>query len=325
MPSGIEVVEFEPVTKKVAFLAPGSGIKDWEDGLELLERSSKTEEIYAEVKEATGVDIIAICEKDEAPTDPSIIQPGALGIGVARANALEERGIKPDLLIGLSAGEFTMLAIAKSLTVKAAAKTVKYRGESQAIVAGGKGGALAVIHERRALPDNVVKQLVKGLKGSHLSGFNTPLMTVFSYINEEKELLREALLDQPGVKRVLDVGNLNFAPHGPAVDGARIMLANFIRQMRRQGIVFKDAAIPIVATRTARPMQKARTIRYNAIWQTTEPTDFLGCVEYADRSGVTDWYDLGPDAHMGRMLGNFALAPDATIHPVGDYRRPGEV
>jgi malonyl CoA-acyl carrier protein transacylase len=324
MSSGVEVVQFEPVTHKVAFVAPGSGINDWKDGLELLERSPKTEEIYDDVKTATGVDIIAICESKEDPVDPSNITPAALGIGVARANVLNELGIKPDFLIGLSSGEFTVAAIAGSMTVKAAAVFVKERGQSQNEVAGGKGGSVAVIHEHRALPDAQIKKLLAGFKGSHAGGFNTPLMTTFSYISEEKDDLIAKLLASPGVRRVREVNNLSFAPHGPAVEETRIFLAHLFEQMRKKGVVVRDATTPIIATRTARPMQKARTIRYNLIWQTTEPTNLRGGVEYADKKGVTDYYDLGPDIHMGRMLGNFALGPEVVVHKVGDYRRPGE-
>ncbi|OGL34873.1 hypothetical protein A3F65_04135 [Candidatus Saccharibacteria bacterium RIFCSPHIGHO2_12_FULL_47_16b] len=321
------VAEFTspPVKRRIAFYAPGQGIKSFKDGQDLLSEGSETHRIYEEIGIATGVDVIDVCRSEIAVTDPAVIQAVNVGVGYARAKALNECGIFTDYLIGVSSGEFTAAAIGGAISLRDAAITAYERGRSQVEEAGGKGGGFVVIHDRSAPPKRLkhtIKKTVKEFENSHLGGEHTPFKTMVTYVNEEKVALKAALEDIPGVRRVIALDNLPFPPHGKFVKATEEKLAYMMDEILREGGV-KDSTLEIIATRTARPMRRAKTIINNLVLQTTKPTNLTGCVNYARNRGVVDHYDLGPGDSMSNSLGDFDLGPYAIIHPVGDYSTPG--
>lgn len=291
---------------KVAFVAPGQGFTSWEDGLPLLEQSPSTEKIYSQVFKATGVDIVQVCESASHIEDTAIVQPAALGIGVARAQVLREKDINPDYLIGLSAGEFTVAAISGALSLPDAARIAQQRGAFQMEAAGGKGGAITALHRR---PLNI-KSLLHGLEGTYASNFHAPNVTGFSYLHSNYDQLVEKLKEQGA--RVRDVKNLKFPPHTPHVMDAQKKLAELLK---KKGVV-RDATVPIIAIRNARPSSKARSIRKNLIWQTTQPTRLNDAVNQAIRAGVEEFYDLGPGDSISKLLGNIVTNDAIRIVPV---------
>lgn len=298
---------------RTAFLAPGQGIDSWADGLVLLDQSNETHRVYERVHDVTGVDIVDICERNEPVNDSSVVQAAALGIGVARALYLKELGVNPDYLIGLSSGEFTVAVIGGAMSVEDGALIAYERGIYQNEEAGGKGGAVVAIHGRRALK---IQEIIRGLEGVNVLGFNSPIKTGFAYLHEDYEELVNRLRGNPEVRRVLDIPNLNFPPHGPAVEKVQKRLADLFKSMRLKRAVVNDTATPIIATKTARAMKRARTIQHNLIWQTTNPTNLKNGINFAVNRGVEDFYDLGPGETMSKLLGDFSLRENIRVHPV---------
>src|SRR3989344_536292 len=127
-PKQIRCIENSQTGGRIAFLAPGQGIDSWADGKILLDQSNETHRIYEKVYDATGVDIVHICDRDEPVNDSSIVQAAALGIGVARANYLKESVVNADYLIGLSSGDFTNAVISGAMTVEDGALIAYERG-----------------------------------------------------------------------------------------------------------------------------------------------------------------------------------------------------
>ncbi|MDB5161155.1 MAG: malonyl CoA-acyl carrier protein transacylase [Candidatus Saccharibacteria bacterium] len=306
---------------KVAFMAPGQGVTSWEEGLSLLDESPRTERIYKEVYDATGVKITDVCEGKLPQDDTSIVQPAALGIGYARAEVLnQERGIKPDYLIGVSSGEFTVTAISRAISLKDAARFAQERGRMQQELAGGLGSAVSVLHRKELRLD----EILKGLEGrAYPSNFHVRKkpnetgmrITGISYLHEVYDELRQRL-EETGAK-VIDIKNLEFPPHGDHLKGVQESLAKMIRSRTNlTGIKISDADTPIIATMTARAMQKARTIRRNIVWQTTNPTQLSDSVDLAVTKGVTEFYDLGPGDSMSKLLGFMSLGDNVKIIPV---------
>ena len=273
-------------------MAPGQGIEDWASGLDLLDRSPETARIYEEIYDVTQVDIIDLCRSDNPSTDPGVVQPAALGIGVAQANILAEEGVRPDYLIGLSAGEFTVAAISGALRLKEAAYISQQRGVYQAEAANGTGSAVTAIHKRPL----DIKTLLKDLPGAWPANFLAADLTTFSYLHGSYDTLVERLIVQGA--RVRDL-NMPFPPHGISVKEAQDRLAILLS---KRGTV-KDASTQIISIRTAQASKKARTIRHNLIWQTTEPTQLNRAVNKALEMGVEEFYDIGPDNSITKILG----------------------
>jgi malonyl CoA-acyl carrier protein transacylase len=83
-----------------------------------------------------------------------------------------------------------------------------------------------------------------------------------------------------------------------------------------RSVKVKNGAIPIVANKTGRLMQSAKTIKKNLIQQTSAPTQLnRGMAHIIDR-GVEDFYNLGPGNSMFKLLGDFVALYSIRIHPV---------
>jgi|GEM_PF-5175799 len=289
----------------VVYVAPGSGIKDWSYGIDLVRKWPQAEQVYDRVLKATGVNIFSVCERaqTEPIEEPEIAQPAALGIGYASADYLRHNVGPPNYLMGLSAGEFTVAAISGALSLEDAAMLSHNRGRFQQEVAGGKGGSILVMHHRG--PNNQrfsrrIEELIANIPGTHVANYHTPLKTGIGYLHSAEEELM-ARLDTEGIRRVMNVANLNFAPHGPAVERAQEMLSNLFER----SVVVKNATVPIVANKSGRLMQKAGTVKHNLIWQTTSPTQLNRGMAYLISRGVEEYIDIGPDKAMAKLLGDF--------------------
>ncbi len=308
--------EAQPVDTEnriVAYMAPGQNIKDdsWKDGIELLEEPG-TEAIYAKVMEATGVNVVEVCGRDEPVTDPGEIQPATYAIGYAHSEALKSRGVTPDLLICFSACEILMSAINRSVTLEEGAAIARRRGVLQSQIAGGTGGGVAVIY-KRPLHLRKVKNAIRGIEGVHFAGKITPMMSTFGYRHGSREELESSLSNVEGVRRIIDIPNLNFGLHGPDMEKVREGLAEFLAARK---IKFKDGLVPQLATRTARLNTKGQTIMHNFIWQTDNPIKFEDAMMKSIRLGINDYYDLGPGDTMADLMRNFPLGEDVRINPV---------
>lgn len=290
-------------------MAPGQGVKNWNDGLDLVKNWPRAEHIYDRVLKATGVDVIEVCESSEPITDPSVIQPAALAIGYARADFLRNEIVKPDYLMGLSAGEFTVAAISKALSLEDAAMLAHKRGLFQQQVAGGRGGSVLVMHHRGSTQIKKIEKAIEDLQGVNIANYHTPLKTGIAFCHESYQELKERL-SIPGIRKVIDVANLHFPPHGPEVSKAQEMLSTLFRQ----SVTVKNAAIPIVANKSGRLMKSGRTIKKNLIWQTTSPTQLSKGMAYLINKGVEDYYDLGPDSSMSKLLGDFVSLYGINVH-----------
>lgn len=291
------------------YVAPGSGLKDWNYGIDLARKWPPAEHIYDRVLKATGVNIFAVCERaqNEPIDQPEISQPAALGIGYASADFLRHNVASPDYLMGLSAGEFTVAAISGALSLEEAARLSHSRGAFQQKVAGGQGGSVMVLHHRGRGPAKRIKEAINGLPGAHISNFHTPFKTGIGYTNEAYANGLKKRLNLPGVRRIIDIPNVSFPPHGPNVEKAQEMLSHLVDTTSR----FKDSTVPIVANKTGRLMQSGRTIKKNIIWQTTSPTQLNRGMAYLISKGVEDYIDIGPDNSMEKLLGDFV-----TLHNI---------
>jgi [acyl-carrier-protein] S-malonyltransferase len=307
----------EKSSRKRAYVAPGSGIKDWSYGLELARHWPKTDSVYDTVKRVTGVDVYDVCSRDlkNPETDPAITQPAALGIGYASADFLTHEHGPADLLGSLSAGEFTLVAIAGSVELAKALELAKKRGELQRDIAGGLGGsAMILLHKRFDKSLALKRQLserIESLPDVDFANFHTPKKIGISFSNDafDNGKLLEKFDDIPGVRRVLHNKEVVFRPHHPSLHRVQSALGRFMSKSVHVG----DSKIPIMANYTGRAMQRGKTISKNLLWQTTAPTQTQRAMLAMMKRGVTEFIDIGPDNSMQKLLGDYQALFDVEV------------
>jgi [acyl-carrier-protein] S-malonyltransferase len=133
---------------KIAFVFAGQGAQYVGMGKELAENIPACREVFEEADKALGFEISKLCfegTKEELDKTENT-QPAILTTSVAALKALEERGIKPDVVAGLSLGEYSALVSSGVFSFNDAVKLVKKRGKfMQEAVPVGVGTMAAVL------------------------------------------------------------------------------------------------------------------------------------------------------------------------------------
>jgi [acyl-carrier-protein] S-malonyltransferase len=133
---------------KIAFIFPGQGSQRVGMGRDLAESSSDARSAFDEADRALGFGLSDLCfngpEEDLQLTANT--QPAILTTSVAAFRALSEKGFRPDFVAGHSLGEYSALVAANALSLDAAARLVRRRGElMQEAVPVGAGAMAAIL------------------------------------------------------------------------------------------------------------------------------------------------------------------------------------
>jgi [acyl-carrier-protein] S-malonyltransferase len=133
---------------KVAFIFAGQGAQYIGMGKELAENIQVSKEVFEEADKTLGFEISKLCfeglKEDLDKTENT--QPAILTTSIAALKAMEARGIKPDVVAGLSLGEYSALVCSGVLKFTDAVKLVKKRGKfMQEAVPAGVGTMSAIL------------------------------------------------------------------------------------------------------------------------------------------------------------------------------------
>ena len=134
---------------KTAFLFAGQGAQTVGMGKELAEKFDVADKVFDEASDALGFDVKKlIWESDEQElmiTENT--QPAIVTMSTAALRIIESKGIKADVVAGLSLGEYTAHIASGSLDFAAGVRLVKKRGKyMQEEVPVGKGAMAAILN-----------------------------------------------------------------------------------------------------------------------------------------------------------------------------------
>jgi [acyl-carrier-protein] S-malonyltransferase len=161
---------------KVAFVFAGQGSQYVGMGKEIAMNISSSNKIFEEADKALGFEISKLCfegTKEELDKTENT-QPAILTTSIAILMALQEKGIQPDIIAGLSLGEYSALVCSGVLNFTDAVKLVKKRGRfMQEAVPQGVGTMSAIL----GLGAKEVKEICLEAKGYGIvepANFNCP-------------------------------------------------------------------------------------------------------------------------------------------------------
>ena len=286
---------------KTAFLFAGQGAQYLGMGRDLYDYYPIVKETIDQASQVLGYDLRHLIDTEEEKLNQTrYTQPAILATSVAIYRLLQEKGYHPDMVAGLSLGEYSALVASGALDFEEAVALVAKRGAYMEEAApAGSGKMVAVLNT----PVEVIEEVCR--KASELgvvtpANYNTPAQIVIGgevvAVDRAVELLQEA-----GAKRLIPL-KVSGPFHTALLEPASQKLAEILAQ-----VSFSDFTCPLVGNTEATIMQK-EDIAQLLTRQVKEPVRFYESIAVMQEAGVTNFIEIGP----GKVLSGFVKKIDKT-------------
>ncbi len=288
---------------RLAFVFPGQGAQYLGMGQELAVNYPEAAAIFNQADQISPYPVSELCFAGpiEKLNSTEFAQPALLTTSLAVLEVVKKQGIKPDLVAGLSLGEYTALVAAGSISFAEALPLVQARGRlMQEAVPRGKGAMAAVLGLEYELVAGVCCQ-AGGIVD--IANLNCPGQLVISgergAVTRAMDLLRE----KGGRVRLLDV---SVPSHSRLMTNAAYKLQEYLNKLD-----WENATPPVISNVTAREYSPEKSADL-LVQQLYSPVQWEASIRYmAER--VDYFIEIGPGTTLsglikrivpGRLLGN---------------------
>jgi [acyl-carrier-protein] S-malonyltransferase len=278
---------------KIAFMFPGQGSFEAGMGKDVAEAVPEAMEVFETGSAASGLDLKELCFEGpvENLVETEVQQPALVTTSLAFDAALRARGIRPDVVVGHSVGEFAALGSVKSLGVREAIELVRERGLAMAEAAKVHPGSMAAI---LGLADEAVELLCKKIANVWPANYNCPGQLV---ISGETSSVDEACAaaEREGARRAVKL-RVSGAFHSPLVARAADRLRPAVERVH-----LAEGRAAFMSTVTAK-VEDAQRYRELLIEQLTSPVRFTQAARELINQGVTTFVEVGPGSVLSGLL-----------------------
>ncbi|WP_019003699.1 ACP S-malonyltransferase [Cohnella laeviribosi] len=293
---------------KIAFVFPGQGAQAVGMGRDAYERFEASRAVFDRADEVLGFSVskLAFEGPEEELKLTANTQPALLTTSVALLEAFKARGVKPDYVAGHSLGEYSALVAAGVLSFDDAVRLVRARGLfMEQAVPGGQGAMAATLGADRDALDALCRDISATVGRVELANVNCPGQIVVSGTAAGVAAVAERG-KEAGAKRVVPLevsGPFHSSLMQPAADKLEKELA---------AAEFRDAAVPVIANVTARPVASGEEFRRLLVRQVVSPVLWEDSVRYLIGEGVDTFVEIG----SGTVLAGLIKKIDKTVKVV---------
>ncbi len=283
---------------KIAYVFPGQGSQSVGMGKDVYDSLAETRARFDQADAVLGFPLTQlIFEGPEADLKQTAnTQPALLTTSVALYEAFASKGFKPDYVAGHSLGEYSALTAAGAMSFEEAVATVRARGEfMEQAVPGGQGAMAAVLGGEREALAGLCADISSGGDVVELANINCPGQIVVSGsqagVSKVVERVKEI-----GAKRAIPLevsGPFHSSLMTSAADRLKEKLAN---------VTIHDAAVPVVANVTARPVERAGDIPELLVRQVYSPVLWQDSVSWLISQGVDTFIEFGPGSVLTGLI-----------------------
>jgi [acyl-carrier-protein] S-malonyltransferase len=290
---------------KVAFMFPGQGSQYVGMGKELAAQYPNVRRHFDQANELLGFDLTQLCWEgpEEELKKTANQQPAILTVSVACLSLLQEAGIQPDVVGGLSLGEYSALVAAGAISFEQAVPLVRQRGTyMQEAVPLGVGGMAAILGVETQAVDQLCAE-VRAETELVVAGanYNCPGQVVISGHIPAVDRVMERVHSLGGKGVKLSVT----APfHSALLTPAGEMLKGALAD-----VTLADTSVPVIANVTADYVTSAGAIADLLIRQVSSPVRWEESVRRLLADGVDRFIEVGP----ARALSGFMKKIDRKV------------
>jgi len=278
---------------KIAFMFPGQGAQYVGMGKDFYDQITVSKNAFITASKVVGLDLEKLCfEENEDLNITEYTQIAMLTVEVAMLYALQEKGIKSDINIGLSLGEYGALVASGVLSFEDACKVVRQRGiYMEKEVPAGQGAMSAVL----GLDGNVIADCISNIDGNvQIANYNCPGQIV---ISGDLQAVADAgkALAEVGARRVIPL-NVSGPFHSQLLKGAGDKLGTILDE-----VTINDIKLPYVANYTAQYVKDKNDVKELLKKQVYSSVKFEQSIKMLIEDGVDTFIEIGP----GKTLSGF--------------------
>ena len=277
-----------------AYVFPGQGAQFVGMGKDLYDNNPEAKELFEKANEILGFRITDMMfegtEDDLKQT--KVTQPAIFLHSVLLAKSLGDE-FKPDMVAGLSLGEFSALVAAGALSFEEGLKLVSKRAHAMQKACELRPSTMAAV---LALPDDKVEALCAEIDDIVApANYNCPGQVVISGTMEGIDAACEKML-AAGAKRAMKL-KVGGAFHSPLMQPAQEELAEAIAEAE-----FSTPVCPVYQNVDGKPHTDPEEIKANLIKQLTAPVRWTYDVEAMIADGADEFIELGPGAVLQGLV-----------------------
>ena len=277
-----------------AAVFPGQGAQYVGMGCQIADRFPEARAVYERASAAIGVDLLRLCEEGPEDTLAATVntQPAVLTCSLACVATLPAA---PQVVAGLSLGEYSALVCAGALELEDAVRLVRVRGTFMEEATRGRDTLMVAVIGLGPEQIRLLCEAHRHLGVVEPANFNSPGQTV---IGGDAPAVREAAAKarEMGARRAITLA-VSAPFHTSLMQPAAERL-----QAELERTPIRAARVPVVANATAQPIQRPDDIRRALAAQVASSVLWEQSVRAIHGMGIRQFVEVGPGTTVSGMI-----------------------